>query len=60
MGQKYEEGIAERTKLGRQRSDEIANKEKTTNLKLFKNYFHYQSPREMYNALGDTKNTEKK
>ena len=36
MGQKYEESIAEKTKLKRQRSAEIANKEKTINLKLFK------------------------
>ena len=59
VGQEHEESIAERTKLRKQESDESANKEKTINLKLFKNYFNYQSPREMYNGLRDTKNTEK-
>ena len=59
MEQKHEESIAERIKLRRQRSDKIANKEKTINLKLFKHYFNYQSPSKMYNALSDTKNTEK-
>ena len=59
VGQKYEESIAERTKLRKQRSDTIANKEKTINLKLFKNYFNYESPSKMYNTLSGTKNTEK-
>ena len=59
VGQKYEENIVERTKLRRERSDKIVNKEKTRNLKLFKNYFNYQSPCKMYNTLSDTKNTEK-
>ena len=34
-----EESIAERTKLRRQRSDEIAKKEKKISLKLFERYF---------------------
>ena len=59
MAQKYEESIVERTKLRRQRSHKIANKEKTINVKLFKNYFNYQSPNKMYNTLSDAKNTEK-
>ena len=50
--------FAERTKLRRQKSDKIAKKEKTINLKLFKNYFSYQSPSKMYNTLSNTKNTE--
>ena len=59
VGQKHEESIVEKTKLKRERSDKIANKEKTINLKLFKNYFNYQSPSKMYNTLSYTINTEK-
>ena len=39
-----EESIAERTKLRRQRSDEIANKEKMIDSKLFREYFEYLTP----------------
>ena len=38
-----EESIAERTRLRTQRSDEIANKEKMINSKLFGEYFEYLS-----------------
>ena len=50
---KFEENIAERKKLGRQRSDEIAKRETTINPELFKYYFKYSSPRNMYNELSD-------
>ena len=58
-GIEYEESIAERTKLRRQRLDKIKGKEENVNNKLSKKYFNYQSPRKMYNTLSDTKNTEK-
>ena len=57
--QEYEESIAERTKLIKQRLDEIKRKEQNINNELFKHYFNYQSPSKMYNTLSDTKNTEK-
>ena len=57
--EEYEESIAERAKLRKQRFDEIVEKEKTINLKLFKKYFNYQNPSNMYNSLSDTKNTAK-
>ena len=57
--QEYEESIAERTKLRKQRLDKIKGKEPNINNELFKHYFNYQSPSMIYNALSDTKNTEK-
>ena len=57
--QKCEESIAKRTKLRKQRFDRTAKVKKTTDLKLFKHYFNYQSPSKMYNVLIGTKNTEK-
>ena len=57
--QEYEESIAERTKLRKQRLDKIEGKEQNINNELFKHYFNYQSPGKMYNALSDTKHTEK-
>ena len=56
--QNYEESIAERTKLRKQKWDKIKGKEHNINNKLFKKYFNYQSPSKMYNTLSDTKNTE--
>ena len=57
--QEYEESIAERTKLRKQRLDEIKRKEQNINNELFKKYFtDYQSPSKMYNGLSDTKYTE--
>ena len=56
---KFGEFIAERTKLRRQISNEIANKEKMIDPELFREYFEYLSPSDMYNTLSDTKNTEK-
>ena len=49
-----EESIMERTKLRRQRSDEIANKEKMIGPELFREYFRYLSPSYMYNNLNKT------
>ena len=49
-----EESIAERTKLRRQRSDEIANKEKMINSKFFAEYFDYLSPSDTYKTLNKT------
>ena len=46
-----EESIAERTKLRRQRSDEIAEKEKMIDHESFREYFEYLSPIDMYNNL---------
>ena len=43
-----EESITERTKLNRQRSDEIAIKEEMIDPKLFREYFEYLSPSDMY------------
>ena len=56
--EEYEESIAERTKLRRQRLDIIKEKEQNMDNELFKKYFKYQSLSKMYNALSDTKNTE--
>ena len=42
-----EESIAERTKLRRQRSDEIAKKENKIHPELFREYFEYSSPSDM-------------
>ena len=55
----YEESIAERTKLRKQRFDETKQKEQNINNNLFKHYFKYRSPSKMYNTLSDTKNTER-
>ena len=45
----------ERTKLRKQRFDEIAKKENTINLELFQKYSDHQISSMMYNTLGDTK-----
>ena len=55
----FERSIAERTKLRRQRSDEIERKEQNINNLLFKEYFtDYQSPSNMSKKLIETKNAE--
>ena len=51
---KFGEFIAERTKLRRQRYDEIANKEKMIDLESFRKYFGYLSPSDMYKNLNKT------
>ena len=49
-----EESIAERTKLRRQRSDEIAEKEKMIDPESFGENFECLSPSDMYNNLNKT------
>ena len=51
---KFGEFIAERTKLRKQRLYEIAKKEKMINKNLFKQYFEYSSPSDMYKNLNTT------
>ena len=51
-----EESIAKRTKLRRQKFDEIAEKEKNKSNELFKKYFtNYQSPSDIYKRLNKSK-----
>ena len=49
-----EESIAERTKLRRQRSDEIAEKENMIDPELFREYFEYSILNAMYRNLHKT------
>ena len=56
---KFGESVAERSKLRKQRLDEIAKKEKMINNNLFKEYFEYSSPSDMYKNLNTTTNIEK-
>ena len=56
---KSEESIAERTQLRRQRLDEIIEKEKKIDLELFKYYFKYSNPSNMYKRTGQDKNRNK-
>ena len=49
-----EESIVEKTKLRRQRSDEIVKKENMIGPKLFREYFEYLSPSDMYKNLNKT------
>ena len=55
---KFEEYIAERTILRKQRLNEIAKKEKTINYSFFKEYFEYLSPSNMYRNLNTTTDIE--
>ena len=57
---KPEKSAAERTKLRRQRSDEIAQTEKKISLELFIKYFHYLGPSSMYKTLNETKKLGRK
>ena len=58
---KPEQSVGERTKLRRQRLDEVAEKEKNIDLGLFRCYFKYSCPSNMYKKLGaaDTENKVK-
>ena len=56
--EEYKESITERTKLRRQELEIIKEKENKINNDLFKKYFKYQSPSNMYNSLSDIKNIE--
>ena len=51
--------MAERTKLKRQRFDEITNKEKKIDPESFREYFEYSSPSDMYKNLSETIDSEK-
>ena len=48
---KTEESAAETTKLRKQKLNEIFKNKKETNLELFKKYFKYSSPVDMYKYL---------
>ena len=54
----FERNIAERIKLKKGKLDEIEQKEQNINNELFKQYFNYQSPSNMYKILSETGNTE--
>ena len=57
---KTEESIAGRTKLRRQRAVEIINKNHMISFELFKRYFGYSNPSNMYKFLnGKKKKTQK-
>ena len=53
----YEKNIADRIKLRKQRFDE-QEQEQDINNDLFKEYFKYQSPSNMFKELDETKSTE--
>ena len=53
----YEESIAQRPKLRKQKLDETKEKEQNINNELLKEYFDYESPSKMYDILSDKKNT---
>ena len=55
-----EESIAEKTKLKRQRSDKIAEKENLIDPQSFREYFEYLSPNDMYNNLNKRIGSEEK
>ena len=51
----FERSTAERTKLRKERLDEIKRKEQNINNELFKEYFtDYKSPSNMYEKLSET------
>ena len=51
-----EKSIAERTKLRRHGLDKIKEKKQNINSELFKKYFNYESPSNIYNILSNIKN----
>ena len=55
---KFEENIAEKTKLRKQRFDAIDKKEKIIRSKLLEKYFGYSSPSDTYKALIETTGSE--
>ena len=54
----FERSIAERIKPRKEKLDEIEQKEQDINNELFKHYFNYQSPSNMYKKLNETEHTE--
>ena len=57
---KFGESIEERTKLRKQRLNEIAKKEKTTDNNLLKENFEYSSPNDICKNLNTTTDREEK
>ena len=57
--EEYEDNIAERTKLRKQRLNIIKEKEQNINNEFFKEYFNYQSPSKMDNTLCNIKKHRK-
>ena len=53
-----EESVGGKTKLRKQRLNEIAKNEKKINLELFRKYFKYLSLVDMYKNLNESINTE--
>ena len=56
---KPEESVGERAKLRKQRLNETAKNEKKINLELFRKYFKYSSPVDMYKNLNESINSER-
>ena len=56
---KPKESVGERTILRKQRLNEIAKNEKKINIQLFRKYFKYSSPVDMYKNLNKSVNTER-
>ena len=54
----FKRSIAERIKLKKGNLDEIKQKEQNINNDLFREYFKYQSPKDMYKKLIETENAE--
>ena len=54
----FKRSIAERIKFKKGNLDEIKQKEQNINNDLFREYFKYQSPKDMYKKLIETENTE--
>ena len=56
---KFQKNIAERTNLRKEIFDEIAKQNKNIERELFKRYFDYSNPSDMYKALSEAKSLEK-
>ena len=56
---KPEESVGGRTKLRKQRLNEIDENEKRISLELFRKYFEYSSPVDMYKNLNESINTKR-
>ena len=54
---KSEESLTERTKLRKQKLNEIAKNKKEINLEFFGKYLNYSSPVDMYKSLNESINT---
>ena len=56
---KPEESVEERTKLRKQRLNEVTKNEKEINPELFRKHFKYSSPIDMYKNMNNLINTER-